>query len=493
MLYKRSISPLIATILLIVVSVILITVVLTWGKGFTENTTNQATDLLESSKNVSKRDFFWQTSLVGNQLVLRNISDSDLEIKGYRILTNDYNSDYFWLNSYRPLENNILFNRSSIHPISLVCVPENKFFLELIDINDQPYTLEINPQGNRLFTSCNTFNVPLWEFETIGGAYEINEFNKTQGELIINNSFDNDLSHWYDTGANQIFERNIINPITGTADLHIISNDFSSSGIYSNSFNIVYGKSYKLLFKYRTISGVLRLKLAKGNSTGVASLKGSKEYTSLIEPNNTSVEQIFVALESFSLVRFLPFATTVGTEYYIDSVSLLEVDPLPTITDGTKYLECNSSGDVGISFKQAYGTWEFDVSVASSSFYIYFISSENKDDSYALTMRGSGEYAGRLYFKKMIDGSMQNISITNLNYFKANIWYTVRIERTRDNSFKFYIKGGDFEPTPGHNNWTLVNLNTSNPVSDNTYLESKNLFIKAGSGDKIAQIRYYPE
>jgi FlaG/FlaF family flagellin (archaellin) len=54
MLFKRSVSPLIATILLIVVSVILITVVLTWAKGFTQNTTNKATDLLDQSKDISK-------------------------------------------------------------------------------------------------------------------------------------------------------------------------------------------------------------------------------------------------------------------------------------------------------------------------------------------------------------------------------------------------------------------------------------------------------
>jgi FlaG/FlaF family flagellin (archaellin) len=37
MFHKRSVSPLIATILLIVVSVILVTVVLTWGSDFAKD------------------------------------------------------------------------------------------------------------------------------------------------------------------------------------------------------------------------------------------------------------------------------------------------------------------------------------------------------------------------------------------------------------------------------------------------------------------------
>ncbi|MCK9293217.1 hypothetical protein M0P25_04030, partial [archaeon] len=44
---KKSISPLIATILLVVVAVALIAVVLTWGKTFTKESLDKTTDFAD--------------------------------------------------------------------------------------------------------------------------------------------------------------------------------------------------------------------------------------------------------------------------------------------------------------------------------------------------------------------------------------------------------------------------------------------------------------
>ena len=463
---KRSVSPLITTILLIVVSVILITVVLTWGSGFAKNNTEKANTFLESSKQIPKSGVFWLDSLIGDKVILKNNLSSSVEIKGYKILTNDFNSDYFWLNSYRPLENNVLFTASSINPLSLVCVPESKFFLELIDVNDQPYSLEINPRGNSSYTRCNVFNVPLWEFNGALGSYEIKYFSKNPELLFLELNF---LSGW---NSNSSYVTNI------TSNSFEVIN-INGYGPTKNLFEI--GKRYYYEISGITTSSEIRLVNA---SSGTANTITNLD----INNGNFSEEGYFTAQNELLYIR-----AYIGTTN-IDKLIVKEVDPLPTITDGTKYFQNINSGTISLPSKQAYGAWEFDVSVASGSFYIYFICSENTDNSYVFTMRGTGTYAGRLYFKKRVEGSEENITFTNLNYFKAHIWYTIRIERTRDNLFKFYIKGGDFSPTPGAGDWTeIFFISGSNSVVDNTYLESETLSIFASTGDKISEIRFYPE
>jgi len=479
MINKRSLSPLIATILLIVVSVILITVVLTWGKGFTENTTNQATDLLESSKNVSKRDFFWQTSLVGNQLVLRNISDSDLEIKGYKILTNDYNSDYFWLNSYRTLENNILFNRSSINPISLVCVPENKFFLELIDINDQPYTLEINPQGNRLFTKCNSFHVPLWEFETINGSYKIDEFNKETKENIYLDSVINTTGNivkisektWSltsDGGTLTMMSSGLI-PYTFGRLYKIELETLSTTGILAN--DDLYFQRFSLSFDYLDDSGVPIKEIGKHTLT------------------------IWCDRESSSYFQLqLRQSTTANVVVRIDSIK--EIDPLETITDGTKYFENLTNGRKALISPQAYGTWEFDLyKGADQNPRIHIIS--NKTSAYS-SFQGYMLFIYRdtkvTHFTMSNDPGGNALMVTNSNFIKDKFWYNIKITRDKSNKFTFFIKGPFFISTPGYNDWTLVSLASgSNPVTNSSYINSNYFVIDLDPGDRIANIKLTPE
>jgi len=86
MLSKRSLSPLIATILLIVVSVILIIVVLTWGSSFAKEKLS-----ITKSSAIQNTDF---TGLITNRslssqniLVSNNHSSRDLNITGYKIIS----------------------------------------------------------------------------------------------------------------------------------------------------------------------------------------------------------------------------------------------------------------------------------------------------------------------------------------------------------------------------------------------------------------------
>jgi len=84
MIYKRSVSPLIATILLIVVSVILVTVVLIWGQGFSKDNLNQATFSMNQDFTglITSRSISSQNILISN-----NHSSKDLNVIGYKIIS----------------------------------------------------------------------------------------------------------------------------------------------------------------------------------------------------------------------------------------------------------------------------------------------------------------------------------------------------------------------------------------------------------------------
>lgn len=129
MLYKRSVSPLIATILLIVVSVILITVVLTWGSSFTK-------DKLSTTQTIQNKDFtglITSRSVSNNQLFLNNQSQSDINIIGYNIIlpTNHYLFENFSNKTFY-LDSPLYISKNSQELLTVECFPSNNFFINLL-------------------------------------------------------------------------------------------------------------------------------------------------------------------------------------------------------------------------------------------------------------------------------------------------------------------------------------------------------------------------
>ncbi len=128
---KRSISPLIATILLIVVSVILISVVLTWGSDF-------ARDKLSTAKNISTQNkdltgLITSRSISSQNILISNNSSQDLNITGYKIISSidHYLYDYFENKIYN-LDQPLIINPNSAQILKIDCFPESSFFIDLI-------------------------------------------------------------------------------------------------------------------------------------------------------------------------------------------------------------------------------------------------------------------------------------------------------------------------------------------------------------------------
>jgi lipopolysaccharide export LptBFGC system permease protein LptF len=90
---KKSLSPLIATILLIVVSVILITVVLTWGSSFAKENLNKATSTVDF-KESDLSSFLTITNILqlseNNVITIRNLhSKEPITFIGYKLITKE--------------------------------------------------------------------------------------------------------------------------------------------------------------------------------------------------------------------------------------------------------------------------------------------------------------------------------------------------------------------------------------------------------------------
>ncbi|MDD3244730.1 MAG: hypothetical protein PHU47_01120 [Candidatus ainarchaeum sp.] len=129
-MFKRSLSSLIATILLIVVSVILITVVLTWGSDFArEHLSSQTTTINKSDLT----GLIISRPISNNQLFLNNQSSIDLNIIGYNIIlpTNHYLFDDFSNKTFY-LDSPFYLSKNSQELLVVECFPSNNFFINLL-------------------------------------------------------------------------------------------------------------------------------------------------------------------------------------------------------------------------------------------------------------------------------------------------------------------------------------------------------------------------
>ncbi len=131
MLDKRSLSPLIATILLIVVSVILITVVLTWGSDFARDKLSTAKNL--SAQNIDLTGLISSRPISSQNILISNNSSQDLNITGYKIISSidHYLYDYFENKIYN-LDQPLIINPNSAQTLQIDCYPESSFFIDLL-------------------------------------------------------------------------------------------------------------------------------------------------------------------------------------------------------------------------------------------------------------------------------------------------------------------------------------------------------------------------
>jgi len=171
-------------------------------------------------------------------------------------------------------------------------------------------------------------------------------------------------------------------------------------------------------------------------------------------------------------------------EYSVDELAS-DDSVLNYLTKGTKYLQCDTAGTIAIPSKKAYGRWEFDMykGTNGSVLHIGFVESDLTRPFY---------YEFIFYYDEAILFMKNSVTVlfrSSVSYISIQTWYRIRIDRAPDGEFSVYIKGGSFGDT-----WTLVDTtggSDSNPVTDNTYIESKFFVLDLDAGDRIANIKIW--
>jgi len=138
---KKAISGLIAIILLVVVCVALIVIILSWGKGFTNDSLDG--DIVDTYKRSTELSGIIKSKqVIGNNVFLENIStNKNLEIVGYKI---NSTSTHDLLNTYVPLDENITLNYSSTQKFELPLPSDQKVMVDLYTSNNEIISVEFN-------------------------------------------------------------------------------------------------------------------------------------------------------------------------------------------------------------------------------------------------------------------------------------------------------------------------------------------------------------
>lgn len=165
----KNLSPIIGVIFLIIISVILVSIILGWGKTITDETIKEME--LDYPKSVKFSEPFIVVKLFPNyKLVFKNINTSkeQINIIAYKIISQSDNPSF---NQLIYLDQQIIVNSGSTNSIDLLKLPpENKFnllfltdnleYITLPNINNLPETLR-NPQqsNNNIIYSFDFLNI----------------------------------------------------------------------------------------------------------------------------------------------------------------------------------------------------------------------------------------------------------------------------------------------------------------------------------------------
>ncbi len=183
----KTVSPLIASILLIVIAVVLIGLLLGWGTDFLTERTKETEDLFSTS---NLTGFVTSQGVSGNFVTLANSHPSeDANIIGYQIIPSLDHLSFDSLNDkIYSLEEPIYLASNSVNHFRIDCFPENRFQVNLIT-EDNKY-IRINMIQNNLM-KIDSFRCGLvgwWKFdEGEGMIVQDSSFYENHGDLLPEN------------------------------------------------------------------------------------------------------------------------------------------------------------------------------------------------------------------------------------------------------------------------------------------------------------------
>ena len=274
--------------------------------------------------------------------------------------------------------------------------------------------------------------------------------NRLEGDivgspLVSNGYFESNITGWSDLGANQTLERNTTSPIFGNGDLHCVTNASGSSAVGTGLGTLTNGRTYRISFTYRAVSGTVRGKIGTTDAVGSAVFTGGWTDNSLNESSNTFINTTFVAGETSDAYIIL-FATVTGTEFYIDNVTLTEIIPavvntsVVSVRDGSIYanyyngstskLDCGNYDD--LTGDKSFIAWIKPYGLGEGGFGRIFNNSK-----LLMWIEAAGSFA---ILKARSDGSTVVQSASGV-ISASHIWWLIILTRTASGVSNFYVNG----------------------------------------------------
>jgi len=182
MILKKSVSPIIVVILLILVSLVIIDIILTWGKSFTQGSISKADTIYQES---DLTGLILVQRTIGNKILFINTSNSiNATIIGYKILT--LQDGYSFLGTRIDINSTDL-NFASNALIEIVCYPSQSFDIELYTDQNEYIRVHVTPDSYTP-TSCFDYYglIGWWPFDEETGEIVKDKYGANDG--IVENT-----------------------------------------------------------------------------------------------------------------------------------------------------------------------------------------------------------------------------------------------------------------------------------------------------------------
>jgi len=180
--FNKSVSPLIATILLIVVAVVLVALILNWGRDFAQRELDDPSVVYETDDSLVGFVSLSRSSF--DNYEIRNNSQQEIVFTKYTIVS-DLNNDHGLVNKPLSFKEPISLSVGGGALIDFICYPSNEFTINLITDDNTYVSLrvsnvkltEIEPNG------CKTDLVGQGTEEVPYRIYNVFQLNKIRNHL----------------------------------------------------------------------------------------------------------------------------------------------------------------------------------------------------------------------------------------------------------------------------------------------------------------------
>jgi flagellin-like protein len=216
---KRSVSPLIATILLIVVAVILVVAVLSFSKDFVGESLEETKSFLTESS--SLRGFITSQDVINKHVIIANNSQQDINIIGFRLIVPYDNQFYYVLNHNHFILDNILISSKNTNNIYLHCLPANNFGLDLLLENNTFVKVNVNVK-NYTDDLCSVYKTPITNGLIFRENFE-NEKNISIVGGVLTNVVLEDETGYFNGSSSRINYGNRFNFNNGIFSIRVVT------------------------------------------------------------------------------------------------------------------------------------------------------------------------------------------------------------------------------------------------------------------------------